>query len=191
MAILDEFRDPEAAKKLRSRPRFHIRAVQNDEESEKQGHPVFRDMEYVEIIAPGNNQRHICRVKEQHRKMWPEHYKAFREGNDAELINGFPIGEWPQMTRSAAETLKAVGILALEDLVAASDDSLKSLGPGFFNMKYKAVEFLKNENSAQNQIDKLEAVNASLSARLEKLEAENSERMTASKPGPKAKIKAK
>ncbi len=199
MQAFDQIQDPATIKKLRSRPRFHIRAIQNEEASEKQGHPVFRDVEYVEIIAPGNNQRHICRVQEQHRKMWPEHYKAFKDGNDSELINGFPIDEWPLMTRSAAETLKGVGILALEDLTSASDDNLKSLGPGYLNLKYKAVEFLKSESVAQTQIDKLQAANSDLMARLEKLEAESSEKLEAessekieaSKPTAKAKIKAK
>jgi len=167
-----EFNDEEmlANRNDKSRPHFHIRTVQDHEQSDKVGHPVFRDLEYVKIFSPGN-QREIpdFRVLPKHIRRWPDHYKAFKEGREVPL-DGYPITEWNVITRAMSETLKAIHIRTLEELVTAPDDDLRTIGPAFINIKYKAEKFLKDHGSEQRQIDDLKGQNEELMKRLAVLE---------------------
>jgi len=155
----------------RSRPRFHYRSVKDEEESRRVGHPVFRDVEYVEIFLPGNiTERPCLRVSDVHRKRWPREYEAFKAG-EGEKIDGYPVSEWPMATVAVVDTLKAVGILSLEDLAAAADEDLRKIGPTFFNLKQDAIRFLSSNSREKLEIEKLRKENDALKKRLDKLEA--------------------
>lgn len=155
----------------RSRPHFYYRQVQDVEKSEECGFPVFKDVPYVKIFSPGNAlEIPDFRVKKEHQRRWPREWEAFLKGEEVPL-NGFPLEEWPRMTRSMVETLKGLRIFTLEDFVAASDQNIRQIGPMFVNAKYQAKEFLETHGSEKARIERLEAEKAELEARISKLEA--------------------
>jgi len=170
--------------KDRARPRFHFRAIQSMEKSEAAGHPVFRDVEYVEVFLPANDRERPCyRVRPEDRNRWPRQYEAFLKGNEAKS-DGFPLEEWSVMTKAVVETFKAVGIFALEDLVAATDDDLQRMGPQFVNLKRKAQIVLDENTVEKRQIEQLQKQNELLEKRLAALED------TPKKPDNMAKARA-
>lgn len=176
----------------RSRPRFHFRSIQDVEKSDEAGVPIFRDVEYVEITAPGISREKPCfRVNDHHKKRWPDQYKAFKEGQEVPL-DGYPIEQWPQVSRAEVDTLKSLGVRTVEDLVGAPEENIRRAGSSFLNLKYKATEFIKNHGSEQQKIAELEDENEELKKRLDKLEALVSQPLTEpQKPKMKAKAKVK
>lgn len=175
-------------------PEFFMNPVQDFEKSEKAGHPVFRDVEYVKIHHPGSQFCIPCmKVKEKHKTLWPKHYAAFKAGEDAPL-DGFPLTEWAAISRAIAETLRNAGVLTVEQLAAVPDQQLSYLGPMYQDLKNKAVVFIEEHNSEKAKIAVLEDQNKSLMERLEKLEAQSSEEKptvvnSTKKEAPKAKAK--
>lgn len=172
----------------KSVPRFHIRAIQDEEASDKMGHPVFRDAEYVEVRHPGAMHSIPCvRVKQIHKDTWPDYYRAFKEGREVPL-EGFPLEEWAPISRGICETMKSMGLRTVEDLANIPDVNVQRLGAIYHSLKIKAVRFLKEHNSEQAQINNLKEENKTLIERLEKLEASISE-STKKATGIKAKAK--
>ena len=153
-------------------PKFHMRSVQDKKASEAAGHPIFVDVEYVQIMSPGGSK---CvpdvRVLDKHRRRWSKQYEAFKEGREAPL-EGFPLAEWPQATQGIVDTLLHIHIRTVEELAAATDDGLMQLGPTFVNLKYKATDFLKSARSADAKVNALREQNEVLMKRLEALEAD-------------------
>src|SRR5882672_1558091 len=88
-------------------PRFFIDSVEDHVASAREGRPIFRDEERVEIILPGNPQtRPVQIVNETHKQKWPDQYKAFKAGHEVAL-DGCPLEEWPRLKRSQVLELKA------------------------------------------------------------------------------------
>ena len=183
----------------KSIPRFHMRSVPDPEASEKAGHPMFKEVEFIEVRHPGAIHTIPCvRVKQNHIDMWPDHYKAFKEGVEVPL-QGFAIEEWAPMTRSMADTMKAIGVRTVEDLANMPETTVQQYGAAIQSWRLKAQNFLEEHNSEQVQINALKEENKTLTERLAKLEAAMENTETASsdeepeekKDPPKVKAKGK
>ena len=162
---------PELDTKRKSVPRFFIRAVQNIKKSEEAGHPMFDDVEYIEVRHPG--EMHMipcCRVKESHKLFYAKEYEAFKRGEEVPL-EGFPITEWAPITKATAENLKHMGVHTVENLANMTETAAQRLGGNIQRLRIKAAAFLESHNSEQAQIDELKEKNKTLLERLEKLEA--------------------
>ena len=152
-------------------PKFHMRAVEDKEASDAAGHPIFKDVPYVKVFAPGNSKEiPNFRVEQKHKDRWPEQWKAFELGEEAPL-NGFPLDQWPQITRGACETLKGYGIRTVEELAASTDENARTMGAQYVGLRYQAEKFLKDHGSEKARISELEGQNENLMKRLEALEA--------------------
>lgn len=140
-------------------PNFHIQVVEDVEQTRKQGKPVFREEEFVEVIIPGNDRERPCfKVTQEHKDRWPEQYKRFSQHEEQHVAEGFYIEEWPQITRSLAATLKHHHILTVEQLAGLPDSNLMNMGPGMLDLKFKAqkfVEMMKDEAVIQKMGDEL------------------------------------
>ena len=155
----------------KSVPRFHMRSVPDPEASEKAGHPMFKEVEYIEVRHPGAIHTIPCvRVKQKHIDTWPEHYRAFKEGVEVPL-EGFAIEEWAPMTRSMSDTMKAIGVRTVEDLANMPETTVQQYGAAIQSWRLKAKKFLEEHNSEQGQINTLKEENKTLNERLAKLEA--------------------
>lgn len=113
-----------------ARPHFHIMAVQNMALSEKEGRPIFEDKEMVKITIPGDkNLNWIGPVEEEHKMRWPDHYAAFKRG-EQRAATGTPLEHWPNpnMTAARVAELKAQNIFSVDEYAAVSDSVLPRLG---------------------------------------------------------------
>ena len=162
--------------KKKSVPRFHMRAVEDPVESEKMGHPVFKDVEWIEVMHPGSqNSVPSCRVRQHHIDFYHEAYEAFKRGEEVPL-EGFPITEWAPISRAVSETLKGMGVHTVEALADMPLTSAQHMPTNIQSLRIKAQRFLKEHNSEQAQINTLKAENKTLIERLEKLEALSSDK---------------
>lgn len=128
--------------------KFYIRPFHDEAESAKEGRPIYRDREYIEIRTPGNETNIIKRpVTEMDRGRFRQAYAAFKAG-DLEQIIGTPLAETPWITRSQVEELAYLRIRTLEQLANVGDDVCTRI-PGMFKLKQRAQQALdKAEKTA-------------------------------------------
>lgn len=124
-------------------PRFFKKAVADQIATEKEGRPIFKEIEMVEITSAGNPYSipHMV-VTDEHRQRWPEHYKQFKAGQDRQ-ISGTPLSQWPMISLAEVEGLAALKIFSVEDLADLNDLGLQRLGMGGRELQAKARAYLK------------------------------------------------
>jgi len=174
--------------------------AQNNFLSQREGRPIFDEVIYAEIISPGS--RDSAPVLELVRHFAPEmnhpgpmfhsrydDYKHFVEdferksATDASLA-GTPLGEWSEIPRRLAATLRASNIYTVDALAALPDSKLSAVGLDGRVWRAKAEAYLQTAKNAAyatelaGQIDALKAeLQASrdrehvMATRLDELEA--------------------
>lgn len=110
--------------------RFYKRAIQDIFQTTKQGRPIFQDVDYIEIFTPGNQLNIIdTPVREHHKARFPvqwAHYQNQHGGDQRET--GTPVNQWPFLSMSQAEELKAIKFFTVEMIANASDLQINSIG---------------------------------------------------------------
>lgn len=151
----------------RNYPRFHTAEVHDIAASEIQGRPIFRSVERVEIIMPGNpHTRPVSQVTEEHKLRWPDEYKRYKDGMEMS-VNGTPLEEWPRLKRAQVLELKALGFMTVEHVAAMDDLAIQRIGMGGMGLRNLAKAFLDDAES--------HALNERLTAENERRNTENAE----------------
>lgn len=124
-------------------PQFILDQVQDNVASEREGRPIFREVERVEIVIPGGASltKHVANVTDEHRQRWPKEYEAFKQGHEVSP-DGTPLEEWPILKRSQVLELKALGFKTVEHVRDMSDQSIQRIGMGGRTLKERALIFL-------------------------------------------------
>jgi hypothetical protein len=123
-------------------PRFYTKAEQDHLASNNAGRPIYRDVEMVEMLLPGNmlSRPHV-KVSDVERERWPEAYAKFKAGQE-QSVEGTPIEEWPILNRSMVLELKALGFSTVEQVSVMNDQAIQRIGMGGRALKEKAAAFL-------------------------------------------------
>ncbi len=139
-------RDPDKSLSVR----FYSKAEKNEFESQKQGRPIFFDVDMVQIFLPGDDKNIInTYARDDHKTRFPLHWAHYinKRAGDAQMINKTPLTEWTRLTASQAEELRAMKFFAVEDIANASDAALQRIGMvggmGAFAFREAAQRFLK------------------------------------------------
>jgi hypothetical protein len=159
---------------------FGLLPVEDKKKSESAGHPVYVDKEFVKIVVPGDKQTVLCQpATDQHKQRFPKAYAAFKN-RESKVVEGFPIEQWPQVTRATAMTLKAIHIHTVESLAEVSDSNLGNLGQQGRDLRVKAQAFVRqakdsaaaNALAVENQSlrDQMSAMQETFSTQLAELE---------------------
>jgi hypothetical protein len=158
--------------------KFFIDKEQDHDASEKAGHIVYKDSEWIDIRIPGSKDNVVCRpIRETDKSRFPRHYAAFKQRMDkeSETVIGMPLSMWPEVTPAQAENLKHFNIRTVEQLAGTPDSAGQSL-MGFNGLKNKAQEFMKiTKNNApikklQGELDAAKKLNLDMAARIKTLE---------------------
>lgn len=141
---------------------FSIEAEQDSSESEKQGRPIFRDVEYIRVIFPGDNTREIFRpATELDKAKYSEEYARFKEGHQ-QTFSGTPLASWGVLHASTVAELRAIRVFTVEQLADLSELGIGKLGLGGRDMVSKAKAYL----SRNTEVDRLKARVAELEEQL-------------------------
>lgn len=168
-------------------PRFFIHTEPDVAESKKQGRPIFREFEAVEIRYPGNQSTtHVAPAHEvfktnkdfstgevtelTYAMAWNRQYQEFKEGV-AQTMSGTPLSELPFLTASKRLELKALHVHTAETLAALDGPNLKRLGMDGRELKNQAQAYLDNAAGSVDVV-KMAATIAQLQAKLERLESQ-------------------
>lgn len=154
-------------------PRFYMRAILDELKTEKEGHPIYRDVEWVDVTILGSNAtKPSLRVTDEHRQRWSRQYAAFVDGREY-IEKGYVLSEWQKMQPALVATLKAQGIHTVEQFAQLGLPQVKMLGS--VDLWEQAKKIAAGRDEKQEQLDELLEANKALEARLEALEAEKAQ----------------
>lgn len=144
--------------------KFYYTPVKDEEESAKAGRPIFKDVEFVEIMVAGDANNVIQRqATDQDRDRFRKVYEMFKSGDEEQTL-GTPLSEVPWLTRSQVEELMYHKIRTLEALSAVSDEVCGRM-PGLHTLKEKAKAHVARADAAA-PTEELRAENQKLQEQL-------------------------
>lgn len=155
-------------------PRFHLEIEPDPEATAREGRPMFRDLEMVELRFAGNN-LYVpdVRVTNEHRQRFPQAYAAFK--NDGSLhVEGTPLKEWPVIRPTQIAEFNAMNIYTVEGLAAVDDAGIQRMGLGGRMFREKARAFIE-QAKGNAPLEKLAAEKAALEERLATLQRNHDE----------------
>ncbi len=122
--------------------KFFNRPKMDQAASKEQNRPIFKDVDYVEIRQPGNKSAVVCRpARDMDKQRFSKHWEAYKTRTATREVEGTPLEEWPQISRSQVEELRFFNIFTVEQLVNISDSNGQKI-MGLNMLKQKAQEFL-------------------------------------------------
>lgn len=179
------------------------------------GRPVFDDVIFVEVIAPGSQGStpvfEVKRTFHEDMNMEPlfgmqyEQFKKyivdFERGEDNDkTLAGTPLKEWSEISRTFAASLKVAGIHSVEALASLPDGNLSVVGPDGRTWRTKAQAFLEQAKDSshatrlaaelQNMRDEREHMRkemADMAAKLSAAQAANTAVQSSAAPAKSAK----
>jgi len=158
--------------------RFYKRPVQQEQESLAAGRPIFKEFDFVHICVAGDTLTEIdTYALEQHKQRFPIQWANYKNrlGADDQEIVGTPVSEWPLVSKSQAEELRAMKFHTVESIAGASDQQLQRMGMAAGMSPYafrdKAKAFLNLATNAA-ETDKREAEINALKEELAKKDEE-------------------
>jgi len=140
---------------------FHTESRKDEAASEEAGKPIYANVPYVKILAPGNDKEIIDRaVLARDKERFPKEWFKFTH-NETPKVDGTPIEFWPQLNKAQADTLKANNIFSVESLAVVSDQDVSGLGMGILELKNKAKTWIEMQDGSAD-INKLAEKNRKL-----------------------------
>jgi hypothetical protein len=158
--------------------RFYKKSVQQEQESIEAGRPIFKEFDFVHICVAGDTLTEIdTYALNSHKQRFPIQWANYmnRVGAHDEEIVGTPLSEWPLVSKSQAEEMRAMKFHTVESIANASDQQLQRMGMAAGMSPYafrdKAKAFLNLATTAA-ETDKREAEINALKEELAKKELE-------------------
>lgn len=155
-------------------PIFYIEPMEDRVASAQNGRPIFKDVEMVRVIMPGNQLNEpVYEVTDVHRARWAPEYEAFRKGNEP-ILNGTPLEHWPPLGKSLLAELKYFKFRTVEDLAGAPDNVMQRIPHGF-RLRESARAWLDEAvagaltEKQSFEIEQLRADNANLQRQVKEL----------------------
>ena len=142
----------------------------------EEGRPMFREVDYIKIVTPGDSLTEIDRaVTESDKNRFPLQWaKYLNRVNDEGHYEGTPISEWSLVSRSQAEQLRALKFYTVESIAQAGDQHIQNIGmiAGMspYTFRDKAKSYLEQAKTSadfshrEEELDQLRAENARIKA---------------------------
>jgi hypothetical protein len=179
--------------------RFYKRAVQQEQETLDAGRPIYKEFDFVHICVAGDTLTEIdTYVLNNHKLRFPVQWAQYmnRVGADDQQIVGTPVSEWPIVSKSQAEELRALKFHTVEAIAGASDAQLQRMGmaagmspyafrdkaKAFLNLATNAAETDKREteiNALKEELAKKELETAKMKAETDAKLAQMQDQMAA------------
>ena len=162
---------------------FYSVAVKQGFESEAQGRPIYKDVDYVRIFVPGDSTSVIeTPVREDHKARFSIQWAHYmnKHGGDAKEV-GTPLSQWARLSPAQVEELRALKFYTVESIANASDANIQRVGMAAGMQPYAvrdaAMRFLQVATDdaaaarASQEAAEAKAKAAALEQRLRELEA--------------------
>jgi hypothetical protein len=147
--------------------RFYKKSVQQEQESIDAGRPIYKDFDFVHICVAGDTLTEIdTYALNSHKQRFPIQWANYmnRVGAHDEEVVGTPLAEWPLVSKSQAEELRAMKFHTVESIANASDQQLQRMGMAAGMSPYafrdKAKAFLNLATTAAETDKREHEINA-------------------------------
>ena len=131
--------------------KFYYKNVQDKTASKREGRPIYREKEYIDIKLPGSRDGAARPASPADKHRFQAHYEAFKARIEMP-VSGTPLKEWPMITGSLVEEMSFMNIKTVEQL-AELNDALAGRFMGAMGLKAKAQAWLdraKNDLTADS-----------------------------------------
>ena len=178
--------------------KFYKRAVKLEHETNEAGRPIYKDYDFVRIMVAGDNLTEIdTYAQESHKQRFPRQWLQYQASQDSSSeIHGTPIEQWPLISQSQAQELRAIKFLTVESIANASDLQLQRIGmiagmsphafrdkaKSFLNLATESAEASKRAeeiNQLKQELAQKEMENAKIKAETDAKLAQMQEQMAA------------
>lgn len=159
--------------------KFYLYPMKNETKTIEAGRLIVEDVEFVEIMQPGNKDAiYRCPATALDKARFPVHYEKFkaRIAGAESALEGTPLSDWPGVSRGQAEELAFFNVRTVEQLANLADN-LTGKMMGLVGLKQKAIKYLETA-SASAAVEAL----ASARAEIEAMKAQMAEFMAAQQP---------
>ena len=156
--------------------RFYKEPVQDVAATEREGRPVFTEVDYIEIAVPGDKTNIVNkRVNAQHQREYAQQWAAYKAGDNEQLV-GTPLSQWPGVNKAQVKELEFFRCRTVEQLAELSDTSIGAIGPirklrDTARAYLEAAKGLAPVTRIQGELEKVQEEAASLKAQLEELKS--------------------
>ena len=147
--------------------RFYKRPVHQEQESLAAGRPIYKEFDFVHICVAGDSLTEIdTYALANHKARFPIQWANYmnRVGADDQEVVGTPVSEWPLVSKSQAEELRAMKFHTVEAIAGASDQQLQRMGMAAGMSPYafrdKAKAFLNLATNAAETDKREQEINA-------------------------------
>lgn len=158
---------------------FYSKPVQNQFQTQLQGRAIYEDVDFVKIILPGDKHNIIDTfARDDHKARFPLQWAHYQNSHGEKAEMGTPLSQWPLISASKAEELRAMNFRTVESIAHASDSQLEKLGMAAgmaaHAFRDRAIRYLaaaKDESTLNQEAErakKLEEENAQMKAALDK-----------------------
>jgi hypothetical protein len=179
--------------------RFYRKPVHQEQESMDAGRPIYKEFDFVHICVAGDTLTEIDTFAlQQHKTRFPIQWANYmnRLGANDEEVVGTPVAEWPLVSKSQAEELRAMKFHTVESIASASDLQLQRMGmaagmspyafrdkaKAFLNLATNSAETDKREseiNALKEELAKKDQETARIKAETDQKLAQMQDQMTA------------
>jgi len=112
----------------------------NDTRTRDEQRPIFEMKDYITIIVPGDSTSIVHRpVRDSDKDRFPRQWLAYQSGREQQI--GYPLSEWPMITRAQVDELSYFKITTVETLASVSD-TVKQKFLGLRELSEKAKAWL-------------------------------------------------
>jgi hypothetical protein len=152
--------------------KFYQRAINNEFKSNLEGRPIMEMADFVVIEVPGDNLTVIDTFAvDEHKKRFPVQWARYQNEKTDGDIEGTLLHDWPILNAAVAAELKHFRFYTVEQIAAASDAQLNTLGMAAgmspLSLRDKAKAFLSSAKGSalvQQQADELRKRDEELAA---------------------------
>ena len=163
---------------------FYMGTIPDDAATEKEGRPIFRDVECIKIFNSKDNI--IDRpVRDTDKQRWHGAYSAWKQsGESVPGATGTRLEHWPQMSRAQVEEYKFFKVFTVEQLAEMPDVTAQKI-MGAVKLKQLARLFVEAARGEapfarmQAEIDKRDGQIAELTSEVRRLTKLIEEKLTA------------
>ena len=146
---------------------FYKKSVKQEDASNEAGRPIFKEFDFVHICVAGDTLTEIdTYVLNSHKQRFPQQWANYqnRVGANDDQVIGTPVSEWPLVSKSQAEELRAMKFHTVESIAGASDQQLQRMGMAAGMSPYafrdKAKAFLNLATTAAETDKRESEINA-------------------------------
>lgn len=152
-------------------PVFFPKEIHDEAASAEAGRPIYRSVDWIEIIVPGSRDRVSCPVRIEHQRRFPEQWESYRRNEERVVADGTPITEWQGIARTRAMELRAQGFYTVEQLAAAGENQLAKAGQDARKLQEQAAAYIE----AQGALDSERRIRAELESKFAEQVAKTAE----------------